>query len=243
MFRINKRIEKPAQQTKTGEAKKIKGASMPPESMEQANQIFDELWERSPILCLTAQMSSLTGLRYSDASWLRYDDFFDEFDQFKSQFEVCQQKVFRIRESRKSESENTSEIFRKSVVTIYTSEAIKEIVEETRHHSSSASFLFGNKRSQLVTDSGEIIERPMSVETASWHHLEVKKKLKLGYTLGTHSWRKFYVRLLIDNGATVEKVRDLLGQSSLQSTNHYLHSIETDLNELVNKLSLNKANI
>ena len=243
MFRINKRIEKPAQQTKTGEAKKIKGASMPPESMEQANQIFDELWERSPILCLTAQISALTGLRYSDASWLKYDDFYDEYGHFKSQFEVCQQKVYRIRESRKSENENAGDIFRKSVVTIYTSEAIKEIVEETRHYSSSSVYLFGNKRSQIITESGEIIERPMSVETASWHHLEVKKKLKLGYTLGTHSWRKLYVRLLIDSGATVEKVRDLLGQSSLQSTNHYLHSMDSDLNELVSKLSLNKANI
>lgn len=241
MSRMNKRIERPTVTTKTGEVKKTKQESKPPESIEQANQIFDELWERNPLLCLTAQMSALTGLRYSDASWLKYSDFYDDFDQFKPSFELCQQKVYRIRASRKSESESDSDLFRKSLVTIYNNQEIRQIVEETRHHSSSTTYLFANKRSQIKMDNGDIVERPMSVETAAWHHLEVKKKLKLGYTLGTHSWRKLFVRLLIDNGATIEKVRDLLGQSSLQSTNHYLHSMEDDLNSLVNNLSLNKV--
>lgn len=240
MSRINQRIDaslyKPNKAT--GKTKKRKEPSMPPKDKEEANRILDRLYERSPTLALCSQISALTGLRYSDASWLTYDDFYDEHGNFKPFFTLCQQKPFRMRVGRKDKPMTTAEAFKKSSVTIYTNEDIQNIVEETRRFSCGGGFLFSNARSRKTLEDGTVIERPMSVVSADWHHQQVKKELRLSYTLGTHSWRKFFALLLVKNGATVEKIRDLLGQSSLISTNAYLHSFSGDLQEHIKGLSL-----
>lgn len=238
MSRLNRRIDaiRPAIETKDGGKKRRKEESKPPRSDEEANRIFDELWEINPLLSLTAQLCSLTGLRYTDAAWLRYDDFYDEYGNFRSQFQLCQQKVYRQRVARNPDEE--SEAFRRSQTTIYNTSEIQQLVEETRFYSASKEYLFANRRSQARDESGQIIERPMSVESASAHHLVIRTKLKLPYTLGTHSWRKYFVAKLVKAGASVEKIRDLLGQASLTSTNHYLHSEENELKQLVNNITL-----
>ena len=240
MSRINQRIDaslyKP--NSTTGKMKKRKAPSMPPKDKKEANRILDRLYERSPTLALCCQMSALTGLRYSDASWLTYDDFYDEHDNFKPFFTLCQQKTFRMRVGRKDNPMSDSEAYRKSSVTIYTNKEIQNIVEESRIFSTGGGFLFSNPRSRKKLEDGTYIERPMSVVSADWHHQKVKNDMRLSYTLGTHSWRKFFALLLVQNGATVEKIRDLLGQSSLISTNAYLHSFTGDLQQHINELSL-----
>lgn len=237
-MRINQRIEISVNTDGLLETrKKRKQKSMPPRTKKEANQILDALHERNPILALTSEMSALTGLRYSDCSWLKYSDFYDEFDNFLPQLQICQQKVFRMRIGRKNPM-SEAQAFRKSLVQVYTSSEIERIVEETRHYSCSSEFLFANPKSRKILDDGTVIERPMSVESADWHHAKVKQSLQLNFTLGTHSWRKLFASLLIQDGATIEKIRDLLGQASLTSTNAYLESFSTDLKVHATKLTL-----
>lgn len=238
MSRINLRIDASIESKGGKSREKKKVPSMPPQTAEEANLILDELWEISPTLSLTCSMSALTGLRYSDASWLRYDDFYDEYGNFKEQFSVCQQKTFRMRMGRKKSDISAQEAFRKSSLNIYTNDEVRKIVEESRYYSCSSEFLFANKRSRRKDTDGNIIDRPMSIESASEHHARVKNKLRLKYHLGTHSWRKYFALMLLKQGASIEKIRDLLGHSSLVSTNAYLHTFSDDLKQVVTKLSL-----
>lgn len=239
MSRINQRIDfndKESQGREPIKSKKVK--SMPPENKKQANLILDRLYEYNPILSLTCKMSVLTGLRYSDASWLKYSDFYDEFGNFRPQITVVQQKTYRMRVGRKKKPTNHDEAVRKSSLTVYTNSEIEELVKDTRYFSDGGGFLFSNRRSRKVLQNDEIVYRPMSVESADKCHVKVKKDLKLNFALGTHSWRKMFAQLLLDNGTSIEKIRDLLGHSSLVSTNAYLSSFSKDLKEQIQQISL-----
>jgi integrase len=241
MTRFNKRIDfRQSDNASNGKTnrKKKKAPSLPPKDRAEANRILDALYDRNPLLGLCCEMSAMTGLRYSDASWLRYDDFYDENGCFVESLTVCQQKVFNMRIGRKEKPLPENLAFRKSNVTVYTNSEIQRIVEDTRAFSNGSEYLFANKRSRVTLPTGEIIDRPMSVESAAEHHNAVKKQLNITWALGTHSWRKYFASLLVKNGATVEKIRDLLGQTSLVSTNAYLVSFSNDLKNHVNQLSL-----
>lgn len=232
MSRVNRRIDSKGSDKKV---EKTKEASLPPSDAKELELILDRLWEINPLLSLTCSMSALSGLRYSDCSWLRYDDFFTAGGRSKPHFDLIQQKPYRMRIANGVE---TAEAERKSKVRIYVNQEMLEIVEETRFHSKSEDFLFANGRSALRESDGTIIHRPMAVESAAAHLAKVGKELDLSYTLGTHSFRKYFVRLLIQQGATIEKIKDLLGQSSLQSTNHYLHTFDNELAPIIEKISL-----
>ncbi|MFA0393425.1 tyrosine-type recombinase/integrase [Vibrio sp. 10N.222.54.A1] len=242
-MRINQRIEPKTALRKDGKSKKRKETSLPPPNKTIANLIFDRIWEINPILSLTSQMASLTGLRYSDASWLRYDDFYDENENFLEQFNVCQQKPYRMRISRmKQPSESDeAEAFRKSLVVVYTTPEIQEIVEQTRLFTDGGGYLFSNARSRKVV-SGEVVYRPMSVSSADNHHKLVRQKLEregvVVRGLATHSWRKFFALMLDEAGTPLKNIRDLLGHSSIDITDKYLHSFKGELQKNVQSLSL-----
>ncbi len=244
MKKINKRIDEQLGISKSldpnGKAgRKRKEASLPPKNAKDANKIFDELWEINPVLSLCSQMQSLTGLRYSDASWLRFDDLeSNDGVGYVEQFPVIQQKVFNMLTHEKYKNISRAEAIKKSRVHILVNQSIIELVEECRLVNPNSHYLFANKRSSYIDEDGKPADRPMSVNSASEHHLKISKKLKLDYPLGTHSWRKYFAKLAIDNGADVIDVRDLLGQLSLNSTNTYLHSFDDKLRPIVNKISL-----
>lgn len=216
--------------------KRKKQPTKPPKTASQAERIIDELYQRNPLLALTASMSALTGLRYSDASWLKFSDFRNEFGQWKESFDVCQQKTFNMRLARGA---SRADAYRESIVRIYLNDAIKEIVDECKQLSCSTEFLFANSRSSIRTEEGEIIHRPMDIRSANYHHEAVRKKLKLDFAFGTHSWRKYFAKKLLNkNGVTLDQVRDCLGQSSLTSTNHYLVTFDDELSAPIGTMHL-----
>lgn len=187
------------------------------------------------MLSLTASMSALTGLRYSDASWLTFDDFVDQNGEYREHIDICQQKPYRMRIGRGIEP---SVAFRASTVRIFVNDGFKEIIEECRIHSCSETLLFANSRSTYRSPDGDGYERPMAVQSANWHHEKVKTKLRIDYPLGTHSWRKYFAKKMLAKGVTLEKIRDFLGQSSLQSTNHYLETFHEELAPIITSMKL-----
>lgn len=154
------------------------------------------------MLSLTASMSALTGLRYSDASWLTFDDFVDQSGEYREHIDICQQKPYRMRIGRGIEP---SVAFRASTVRIFVNDGFKEIIEECRIHSCSETLLFANSRSTYRSPDGDGYERPMAVQSANWHHEKVKTKLRIDYPLGTHSWRKYFAKKMLAKGVTLEK--------------------------------------
>lgn len=219
-----------------GKTKKKKEPSKPPANNKEAESIFDALWNVNQILSLCCQMQSVSGLRYSDSSWLKYTDFIDDEGRYKKYVDVIQQKIFNMKMHSKKVS--IAEAINKSTVRIYVNASIKEIVAECRHFTKDSEYLFANKKSAYLDEKSIRRDRPMSVQSASEHHLKIQKKMKLDYSLGTHSWRKLFAKNLLENGASIVEVRDLLGHSSLNSTNSYLHSFSERLSDLVQKVNL-----
>lgn len=240
MSRLNKRIDKQLEETDqvTGKKKKRKSRSFPPKTKAQAQLIFDAIWKKNPILSLCCQMSGLTGLRYSDASWLMRSDFYDKYGNFKESFEICQQKTYNMRVGAKNSTISQSDAYNKSLVTIYTNPEIREIVEDCEVFTGHTDLLFANKKSRTIDENGQVLERPMSVYSASHIHTKVQDELKLEFELGTHSWRKFFTLMLVRDLTSVEKIRDLLGQKDLKSTNEYLHTFSDELMPIIQKLTL-----
>jgi integrase len=223
---------------KNGKKKKRKEHSMPPKDKEEAKRILDAAWQKNPTLCLCFSMQALTGLRYSDCSWLMYSDFFDEKGRFKKSFQICQQKSYRIRMSQKDKEVDADTAFRKSLVTIYNNPAIREIVEDCKHLNKNSDLLFPNNRSRIIDEDGTVIDRPMSVKSADYHLKKIKDELNLDFELGTHSWRKFFALMLLRDNTPIEQIRDLLGHDNIVSTNSYLHTFAEDLLEHTKKLRL-----
>lgn len=233
--RINRRIDFNGRITKSGSTKRKKNPTKPPKNAAEAEAIINELYEQSPLLSLTASMSALTGLRYSDASWLAFDDFVDQHGQYREYIDICQQKPYRMRISRGIEP---SVAYRASTVRVFINDNIQEIVEECSLHSNSKVLLFANARSRFKMPDGTVEERPMAIQSANWHHDKVKNKLKIDYALGTHSWRKYFAKKMLAKGVTLEKIRDFLGQSSLTSTNHYLETFHEELAPVIAAMKL-----
>lgn len=232
--RINQRID--FSPNSTGNERRRKQPTKPPKNAEEAQRIIEALYERNPLLSLTSSMSALTGLRYSDASWLKFSDFFDEYGNWKNSVDVCQQKTYRMRIARENVDRNDA--YTASLVRIYVNDDIKDVVNECQFLSCSDEFLFANKRSSIKTDDGQIIERPMDIRSANYHHSKVHSELGLNYPLNTHSWRKYFAKKLVSKRVTVEKIRDFLGQSSLNSTNHYLSTFDEELAPLIGEMRL-----
>lgn len=215
--------------------KKRKSPSQPPRTDLQFESIVKETERRSPVLCCTIMMQALTGLRYSDASWLRFDDFYRN-GKFVDSFVVYQQKTYNMKKTlltKKgdvSESVMHSHALDTSKVVIYTNVQIEAVVNRCQSISSGSPYLFANshKRSESL---------PMDIRSAEYHLKRVEKALGMNFLLRTHSFRKLFALKLISNGVTVEKIRDLLGQKSLESTNKYLSTIDIELKALVSSVN------
>lgn len=232
----NKRIDSLLDSLKinSGEkAKKTKEKSLPPRSQKEAQLIFDRLWEISPVLSLCSQIQAVTGLRYSDASWLKFNDFMDNNGDFKDSALVIQQKVFNM--IMHSNKMNAQVAAKRSTVKVLIDESVKDIVKKCKEINKGDEYLFANARSSYIDEEGFKQSRPMSVNSAAEHHLKVQKQLNLNFQLGTESWRAFFAANLVKNKLTIFEVRDLLGHLSVNSTDNYLHSFGGRLNELVQK--------
>lgn len=237
---INRRIDAQFSKkvNKDGNERKTKEHSMPPQNKDAAKRILDAVWQKNPTLCLCFSMQALTGLRYSDCSWLMYSDFFDDKGRFKKSFQICQQKSYRIRMAQKDKEVDAEAAFRKSLVTVYNNEAIKEIVNDCKHLNKNSALLFPNSRSRAIDENGEVVDRPMSVRSADYHLKQIKDELNLDFELGTHSWRKFFALMLLRDNTPIEQIRDLLGHDNIVSTNSYLHTFAEDLLKHTEKLRL-----
>ncbi|UJF18101.1 hypothetical protein L0B53_13870 [Vibrio sp. SS-MA-C1-2] len=67
--------------------------SKPPKNSHILDSILLQVEMKNEILSLILKMQAITGLRFSDASWLRFDDVIED-NRYKDKFIVYQQKLF-----------------------------------------------------------------------------------------------------------------------------------------------------
>lgn len=217
--------------------KNRKVPSQPPRTEIQFESIVSAVEARSPVLALTIMMQALTGLRYSDASWLRFDDFYRN-GHFVDSFSVYQQKTYNMKRTllkKKGIVDNQiihSRCMEASKVVIYTNDQIEKVVIRCKRIPPDSPYIFANDHQLSELN-------PMNIRNAEYHLKRVENELGINFLLRTHSFRKLFALKLISTGVSIEKIRDLLGQKSLESTNKYLSTIGSELKTLVSSVNYN----
>lgn len=203
----------------------------PPRSKKELIQILDECYKISPILSYTFEFQAVTGLRYSDASQIEYNELLDKNGEFKSEIHVIQIKKFNILKNKPKYIDNLKLAKRKATIKIAVNDNIKRIVEEVQTFTKDHQYLFSNPKTLQRADMGKGFA-PTGIRSANRLLNRVREKLNLSYHLNTHSFRKYFAQSLLENGASIAQIRDLLGQDDISSTNLYLKTF-SDENSLV----------
>lgn len=166
------------------------------------------LWEKRDHAIFTMLYSS--GCRISEITNLKLEDFSNNWHEaIVTGKGNKQRRVFFAEESRKALSEYLED--RKRVLTE------NKILEPTNQ-------LFINLRGQPITVGGMryIITRYSGVEGTNRH-------------VNPHAFRHTFATTLLSNGADVRMVQEMLGHSSISTTQRYTHITTEKLIEIYNK--------
>lgn len=202
---------------------KKKKTTMPPKDNEMLRIILARMDFLNPTIAGMLEVTSLTGLRYSDVSLIRVSDILVS-GNIVSEFTVIQQKIYNGNRSR---GVSVKDSINKASITIPVHQQTKAVFEDMITLGGEDGLLFKTPRDPSKAYSNQYTNRLLS-----------KIALEIGFepTLGSHSFRKAFARNLVESNATLAQIRDMLGQSSLTSTNHYLSSFSEERSELAKKI-------
>lgn len=186
--------------------------------------ILNAVKQKNIVIGLLLEFMALTGLRYSDASNLKRKDIFINGGVIKKSINVVQQKIYS-----KLKTLGTKDAKKRATVTVVISDRCKGILQEVADITEGCEYLF-------ESDKWVKQVKPYSIQYTNMLLKKIATNLQLDFPLSTHSFRKAYALLLIENGAQIHQVRDCLGQASLSSTDHYLSTCTRDKERLVKKL-------
>ncbi|UTZ44554.1 tyrosine-type recombinase/integrase [Vibrio campbellii] len=231
--------------------------------MKQWQQILDFMDRRCTLVSMMIEFESRTGLRYADASQLKFTDVLVN-GKPRDSFEVVQSKSYKMRLDRiaKNEALALAEI---DVLASSGAFTDKEIDKKRSELASKMK----KKRSQAKVDSKVVIgvsdslkELIMQIHDyngeyklmfqSRHHHAKpdkpitrryVNQQLKLvgqevgvNFDLSSHSMRKTFATLLMNKKVNTKTISALLGHSSVAVTDNYLHSCRNEQIEVVANL-------
>ena len=70
---------------------------------------------------------------------------------------------------------------------------------------------------------------PITQYVIRTHFRKYRRKAKIGEKITVHTLRHCYATNLIENGATLLQVKELMGHSNIRSTMEYIHVANIDL--------------
>ena len=85
----------------------------------------------------------------------------------------------------------------------------------------------GNKRERNLFFNGN--GEPMNQYVIRTHFRKYRRKAKLSEKVTVHTLRHNFATNLIENGATLIQVKELMGHSNIRSTMVYIHAANIDL--------------
>ncbi|QUM78771.1 tyrosine-type recombinase/integrase (plasmid) [Moritella sp. 24] len=197
--------------------------SYPPRTIKELRNILQLVDSSNPVVALMLEMSALTGLRYSDCSTLTIKEVTIN-GVLRESISVVQKKGYK---KRLSSGMAEPAARRAATVRVSFSDQAKELIEEAVRLNPGGTLLFESDRKRGFPYSAQYVNRILKSAAV---------KLKLTYPLSSHSFRKAFALMLIENGAKSHTVRDLLGHASLASTDHYLSTFMSDNDGHVAKL-------
>ena len=205
----------------------------PPKNVNELRKILEFCYKISPVLSYTFELQAVSGLRYSDASQIEYEDLYDNKGGFKEELSVIQIKKFNILKNKK----NLSAAIREATIHVPITENIKRIIEEVSTFTGGHQFVFSNKRTSQTKNIKQGYA-PTGIRSANRLLNKTKAALNLKYNLNTHSFRKYFANNLLINGADMVVIRDMLGHSSISSTNSYLDTFSSDITRYASKIKV-----
>lgn len=205
----------------------------PPKNVNELRKILGFCYKISPVLSYTFELQAVSGLRYSDASQIEYEDIYDNKGRFKEELSIIQIKKFNILKNKK----NLSTAIREATINIPITDNIKRIIEEVSTFTADHQFVFSNRRT-LQTKNIKKGYAPTGIRSANRLLNKTKEALNLKYNLNTHSFRKYFANNLLMNGADMVVIRDMLGHSSISSTNSYLDTFSAEITRYASKIKV-----
>lgn len=228
-------------------------AAQPIVCMKQWQQILDSMDRVSPLISMMIEFESRTGLRYIDASQLKFSDVMKN-GKPRDSFDIVQSKSYKMR-LRRIEKEEASRIKeleilagsideaelnkkrdtlaaamkkkravakQKSKVTIGVSGELKELIMQIHDF---------NGNHKLMFQSRHHFAKPDKAISRSYINRALKRvgaEVGVNFDLSSHSMRKTFATLLMNNRVNSKTISKLLGHSSVAITDAYLHSCKND---------------
>lgn len=203
--------------------------SDPPESTDELREILKLVDIVNPVIALLLEMSARTGLRYSDSSKLKISDVLIN-GQIRNDMTVVTQKSFSMRMANINKKDQSPSQYKKAVSDAKTASTLRIAFSDQVKDLITDALTFSDEGNVYLFESTSKKGCPYTLQHVNRLLKQVAVDMKLNYSLSTHSFRKSFALTLINNGAKMHVVRDMLGQSSLSSTDHYLKTFisETD---------------
>ena len=232
--------------------------------MKQWQEILNSMDRISPLISMMIEFESRTGLRYADASQLKFTDVMKN-GKPRDSFELVQTKSYKMRLNRIEKEEESrfqelellagsldeselakrrtklvasikkkrAEAKQKSKVTVGVSEGLKDLIMQIHELNGEHKLMFQSRHHHATPNkaiSRSYINRALK---------RVGAEVGVNFDLSSHSMRKTFATLLMNNRANSKTISKLLGHSSVAITDAYLHSCKNDEIEAAIALNFN----
>lgn len=197
--------------------------SYPPKDKEELRKILDDVARTNTVVALMLELMALTGLRYSDCSELRFSDVMIN-NGIRDKVTVIQKKAHS---KRLSSGASPSVAKAMSQLDVPIGEQAAKVIIEALELSEGSKLLFASHKNP---------DKPYTCQYVNRLLKAVASKFGLKYQLSTHSFRKVFALMLLENGASIHDVRDKLGHSSIAVTDHYLRTFLSESDQFVSDI-------
>lgn len=200
--------------------------SSPVRSKEELLEILSRLREKNKLVALLVEFEARTGLRYSDASRLKFNQVMIN-GVARDHFSVVQSKAYNVRVKRGVKESVAKE---KSKVIIHSNNSLKELIRQIYLTNGHNDLMFQSNHPKAKEGS------PITSQFVNRMLKEVGVEMQLPYQLSTHSMRKSFTMMMIHAGASLNVIRDALGHSNAQITDNYISTFGGELKEVIDKI-------
>lgn len=235
-----------------------KTISFAPESEKETSLIIAEVKSLNPMASFILDAQRLTGLRYSDCTRINLAHIRKGANQIKSEFVIIQKKIYSstmtwLKTADKAEQWSDQEkhqyAMNKAQLRVYISARLEEVFQSALKMQESnpyfdptnpQTFVFANNHhnSKGRAMTKEVVNRLLKSDQLG---STLKKHGISNANLGTHSFRKDFGQRLLDADANVVDIKELMGQSSLESTIKYLSTSDKKKRDLIDSIGSNSV--
>ncbi|MCG6387544.1 tyrosine-type recombinase/integrase [Vibrio fluvialis] len=197
------------------------GTAFPVRNREELREIIDRLDGYNPLIAMLIEFETRTGLRYSDIKALTFKDIMINGVP-RTSFTVIQSKALHARMSGKAKMDRATAA-QKSKITVHVNDQLADLINR---------IYITNGHNKVVFQSNHHHAKPgsaISIQYINKVLAKIAEEMRLPYQLSTHSLRKSFAKFLLESGAGLNVLRDLLGHGDSKTTDNYIKTFDDEL--------------